>query len=310
MGVDGSPGARAALAWALTAAAGSGANLELVSSYPADSYWMDPFLLDVGRLDAIRDDTTARVREFLAEVLRDPTVTAVPGAAEVPTDVVVAGGAPAEHLVARAGGAQLLVVGSRGRGGVRSTLLGSVALHCVAHAPCPVVVVHAGAVQPPPRVVVGIDDSAMSRTALARAADEARRRGAELEVVAVHQVESYWSDLYAVTFPPVTDTLDSARARVEEIVTEVLGSATGVRLRIESGAPAEELVRAADGAVLLVVGSRSHSRIAGMVLGSVALHCAVHAACPVMVVHPEPTGTASGSAARSAQEPAQASAGS
>jgi nucleotide-binding universal stress UspA family protein len=41
------------------------------------------------------------------------------------------------------------------------------------------------------------------------------------------------------------------------------------------------------GAALLVVGSRSRSRLPGMLLGSVALHCVVHAQCPVMVVHPE-----------------------
>ncbi|HJX43135.1 MAG TPA: universal stress protein, partial [Geodermatophilus sp.] len=42
VGVDGSPGARAALGWALAVAAGTGAPLEVVSAYPVDFYWMDP----------------------------------------------------------------------------------------------------------------------------------------------------------------------------------------------------------------------------------------------------------------------------
>lgn len=280
VGVDGSPGARA------------GAALEVVSAFAVDFYWTDPYLLDSRRLDAIRADTEERVGGLVAEVRRDPAVTAVPGTAEVRADVVVAAGAPPEHLVARAEGADLLVVGSRGRGGVRSTVLGSVALQCVAHAPCPVVVVHPGAVQPPPRVVVGVDDSPTSRAALARAAEEAARLGARLEVVAAYQPEAYWSDLYAITAPPASQSEEQARTRVSAFVAAVLGTSADADVRVVPGSPGEALVQHADGAALLVVGSRSRSRVAGMVLGSVALHCTVHAPCPVMVVHPEPAGQA------------------
>lgn len=288
VGVDGSPGARAALVWALTAAAQTGASLRLVSSYSVDHYWADPYLLhDVATLDEVREDTAVLVRAALSEARQDPAVAAVPGAADVATDVVVGAGAAAEHLVAEAEGAQLLVVGSRGRGGVRSTLLGSVALHCIAHGPCPVVVVHPGEVQGPPRVVVGIDDSALSRAALARAAQEASRLGAELDVVAALQPIAYWSEVHAVALPATAEAREQVRRRSEEVLAEVLGAGTSARLRVEDGAPAEVLPRAADGAALLVVGSRSRSRIAGMLLGSVALHCAVHAPCPVMVVRAE-----------------------
>ena len=44
----------------------------------------------------------------------------------------------------QAEGAELLVVGGRGHGAVRELLLGSIALHCVLHAPCPVMVVPTG----------------------------------------------------------------------------------------------------------------------------------------------------------------------
>ncbi|MET0764641.1 MAG: universal stress protein, partial [Blastococcus sp.] len=43
---------------------------------------------------------------------------------------------------------------------------------------------------------------------------------------------------------------------------------------------------------LLVVGSRSRNQLRGVVLGSVALHCVMHAPCPVLVVHPKPDGSA------------------
>lgn len=287
VGVDGSPGARAALVWALAEAARAGAALELISSYPVDYYWADPNLLDSRRLDEIRADTAVRTQDFLAEARQDPALAGVPGVSDVAAEIVVGGGAAAEHLVAGADGADLLVVGSRGRGGVRSTLLGSVALHCVAHAPCPVVVVHPGAVRPPLRVVVGIDDSAMSRVALARAAEEAHRRGAELEVVAAQQPVASWSEVHAVALPPLAEAREQVRKHAERTIAEVLGAGSPARLRVEDGAPVEVLPRLAEGAALLVVGSHSRSRVAGMLLGSVALHCAAHAPCPVMVVRAE-----------------------
>ena len=52
------------------------------------------------------------------------------------------GGAAAHALIRTAEGADLLVVGRRGRGGFASTVLGSVSMQCVLHAPCAVTVVH------------------------------------------------------------------------------------------------------------------------------------------------------------------------
>jgi nucleotide-binding universal stress UspA family protein len=60
------------------------------------------------------------------------------------------------------------------------------------------------------------------------------------------------------------------------------------------GHPAHVLLEEAEGAHLLVVGSRSRNELEGVVLGSVALRCVMHAPCPVMVVHQPPerfTGT-------------------
>lgn len=290
VGVDGSPGAFAALIWALVDAARSGADVEVVSAFLVDDYWDDPLLADPRRITTLRSDTEARARAFVARAMGDPAVTAVPRAAAVEVSVTIVAGEPAEHLVRLAQGARLLVVGSRGRGGVRSTLLGSVALHGVTHAPCPVVVVHAPLQPTAARVVVGFDDSTMARVALARAAEEARRRGVVLEVVAAYQPVVHWTDITAVVPPPLDDSLPEFRRRVEGLVAEALGEPTGpdVSVVAEVGRAGEALVARAEGAELLVVGSRSRSRLAGMLLGSVALHCVVHASCPVVVIRPEP----------------------
>ena len=288
VGVDGSSGSREALGWALTAAARKGAVLEVASAFPVDFYWMDPYLLDRGRIDALRSDTESRTRELVEEVRREPAVAAVPAVEAVPVEVVVAAGAPAEHLVRLAEGADLLVVGSRGRGAMRSTLLGSVALHCSAHAPCAVVVVHPTTTSGPSRVVVGVDGSSASRAALVQAVQAAGELGADLEVVAAYHLPNYWSDLYVVLTESLAEVQEAARRRAETTVAEVLGDQPPVPISVVTvqGAAGEALVRQAAGAGLLVVGSRSRSELPGMVLGSVALHCVVHGPCPVLVVHP------------------------
>jgi nucleotide-binding universal stress UspA family protein len=291
--VDGSPGAFSALVWAVAAAARSGAGLEVVSAFPTDDFWRTS-LRETGEVDTLRADTEAHAQAFVADAVKVPELTAVPGTSDVPVQVTAAEGAPAHQLVRRASGARLLVVGSRGRGGVRSTLLGSVALHCAASAPCPVVVVHPAQPAPAPRVVVGLDETDVSRAALARAVEEAGRLGAAVEAVVVASPFTYWSD--AVAIPKIDDQVQSAQRRGQHVVEQVLGDRHGIRIDVvgDLGSPGDVLVRQAEGASLLVVGSRSHSRTTGMLLGSVALHSVVHAPCPVMVVHPEPDGAAAG----------------
>ncbi|MCU1668821.1 MAG: universal stress protein [Blastococcus sp.] len=58
VGIDGSAGPRAALAWALT----EGADVEVVTAFPVDLYWPDAYLLDSRWSDAIRSDAEARAR--------------------------------------------------------------------------------------------------------------------------------------------------------------------------------------------------------------------------------------------------------
>jgi nucleotide-binding universal stress UspA family protein len=284
VGVDGSPGGRAALVWALAAAARAGAEVEVVGAVPVDP-WAAPYLVDVAGVASVRSDTEARLRASVAEAMNDPSVPEVARDRAVPVHVTVVPGDPAEALVLRAAGAGLLVVGSRGRGAVRSALLGSVALHCAAHTPCPVAVVHPRAAVSAPRVVVGIDDPPAAHAALREAVGHARRLGAGVDAVLVCRPVTYWSDATAPA-PPVGETLEAARARAERIVTDVLGPGPhpDVEVDVEVGAPGEVLVRRSAGAGLLVVGSRSRSRLAGLALGSVALHCVVHASCSVLVV--------------------------
>jgi nucleotide-binding universal stress UspA family protein len=291
VGVDGSPGARAALEWAMADAARRSATLDVVSAVPVEIYWGDPVLIDERRVEAARAEIEGRVRALVEEIRPQS------GGAAVDVEVVVVTG-PATHAVlAAAERADLLVVGSRGRGAVRSTLLGSVALHAATHARCPVVVVHLrpDAAAAAPRVVVGVDGSAASREALVHAVAEAQRRNAEVRVIAAFTPRTYWSGAYEAAVPPVERLEEAIRSRADQMVAEV-GAAVTVAVEPVEEAAGEALVRAAEGAQLLVVGNRGRGAIRGMLLGSVALHCVVHAPCPVMVVRSGRPGDSAGTA--------------
>jgi nucleotide-binding universal stress UspA family protein len=134
---------------------------------------------------------------------------------------------------------------------------------------------------PPRRVVVGVDGSANSRRALRRAAEEVRAHGATLEVVLA------WSLLDEVTAPTFDPHYGEATARrdLEVIVTEELGDDhVEATLRIENDLPARALLGAAEGAWLVVVGSRGLGGFKGLLLGSVSQQIALHAPCPVLIV--------------------------
>lgn len=134
------------------------------------------------------------------------------------------------------------------------------------------------------RIVVGVDGSASSKQALRWAADEAQRSGAALQVVMAW--DNPYRDMWLPSDPPGTDRLALVKRTVTGLVDEVLGSPPPVAVDATAaeGPPAQVLVRAAGGADLLVVGSRGHGGFAGVLIGSVSLHCVSHAPCPVVVV--------------------------
>ena len=134
VGVDGSEGSRRALRWAAAEAAARGDALELVHVWePPQAY--APMGLGAYPVDPepIQQAAQEQLDGLVAEA-RD----LAPGV-EVRGSLV--GGAPAQALLEAARTADLLVVGSRGMGGFRSLLLGSVSQQVTHHAPCPVVIV-------------------------------------------------------------------------------------------------------------------------------------------------------------------------
>ena len=292
VGVDGSPGARSALAWALPEAARRAAVVEVVTAFPVDVYWLDPLLLDTRRLDSIRADTERQARAQVDEVRRDPTVASHPGVVDLDVRVQAVAAPPAPKLVQMSSGADLLVVGSHGHAPVRSAVCGSVALHCAAHAPCPVVVVHPvpDETEDQARIVVGLDDSTPARAALTAAIAHASRTDARVDAVVAYERPRYWTEPYTEIMPSPEESQARALSRGQELVAQtVAGSPSDVvRVRAVEGHPAQVLLRESAGARLLVVGSRSRNTLQGLALGSVALACVTTAPCPVLVVRLPP----------------------
>jgi nucleotide-binding universal stress UspA family protein len=140
-------------------------------------------------------------------------------------------------------------------------------------------------------IVVGVDGSEASKEALRWALEEARLRRSRLRAV------------YAWVYPQIggrgyipSELLDpellrqTAQERLDALVVEVAGESPGVELErgVHEGPAAQVLVEAAQGAALLVVGSRGHGGFAGLLLGSVSQQCAHHAPCPVVIVRGAP----------------------
>ena len=159
------------------------------------------------------------------------------------------------------------------------------------------------------KFVVGVDGSEGSAAALAWALRAAARCGAEVEAVYAWELSYAWIDGY---FPDLERWLGEAEraagAALDAAVDGCLSpefAGVGVTRRVRQGQAATVLLHEAEGADLLVVGSRGRGELASLVLGSVSHQCAQHAEVPVVLV-PKPPGMGHGSRretkpARSAQ---------
>ena len=128
VGVDGSEHGNAALRWALDEALAHEAEIIAVFA------WQMPFIGIPGAFD--REEMERICKRFLEE-----TVAAIVPEPRVPMTKLVAEGDVSASLIAAAKGADMLVLGSRGRGGFAGLKLGSVSQECAQHAACPVVII-------------------------------------------------------------------------------------------------------------------------------------------------------------------------
>jgi nucleotide-binding universal stress UspA family protein len=289
VGVDGSPAAESALRWAACEAVDRGDGLEVVHAWrvPASGY---PY-------GAMYTDAAPFERE--GQGVLDRAVAALSGFDSAGLEVrsVLVEEDAAAGLLRVAEGADLLVVGSRGHGGFVGLLMGSVSQRCASHAPCSVAVVPSRWVaNAAGRIVVGVDGSEASYGALHWAVAEAARRSASLDVVNAYDYDRVAAPIAATLVVDQAELEKASRALVEEMVAGVLGRSgpqpSTVEVISSSCGAARALIETANGADLLVVGSRGRGSIRGLLLGSVSQQCVHHARCPVVVTRssrrPEP----------------------
>lgn len=280
VGIDGSDHSLAALDWALGEARARRAPLVAVTAYSVPIFAASG--MDGGY--ATIDDSI--IREGAHAVLE----SALQGAdtAAVSVQLVVESGDAAGVLLSWSERAQLVVVGSRGRGGFVGRLLGSTSGALPAHAHCPIVTV-------PPAgkradrvedvVVSAVDGSEHARMAVIAAAEEAHRHGLPLRLLCA--------------LPPITASMAWVPAPLDrdgmrQDVNEQMEAGArwlshhfpdlDITFRILDGVPVDVVVEASAAATLVVLGTRGRGGFAGMLLGSTSRGVQAHARGPVMVV--------------------------
>ncbi len=275
VGVDGSNHSRLALKWAADEAKRRGSLLRIMFAEVDDvenpPHWYSPGESGLSAGEAVIDEAVGLV------VTRHPSVMARGEVVKWPAAMM---------LTSASRSAELLVVGSRGRGGFDELLLGSVSDQCIQYAECPVAVVHSDTDDPMylsirPRIVVGIDGSLGSSRALRWALDEAQVRSASVEAVfawqapPIHAIATGSGQGYDVV---AKEIIDAAAEHAEQLAPTVPFE---VHTAVSATVPA--LLEACRDSDLLVVGSEGHGGFRDARLGSVAHQCARHAHCAVVV---------------------------
>jgi nucleotide-binding universal stress UspA family protein len=140
-----------------------------------------------------------------------------------------------------------------------------------------------------PGIVVGVDGSGHSRKALERAAAEAVAHGAPLTVLTIHQAvrDVYGSVSHYQDDAALTDKAkEAAQAETDQVLGALGSQPASVTVTAVHGLPADELIKASQGADMVVLGRRGQGGFARLVMGSVTNQVTQHAQCAVLIVPP------------------------
>jgi nucleotide-binding universal stress UspA family protein len=278
VGVDGSAPSLQAAAWAGQEAALRDAPLRIVH---ASSRWAHEVPL-VPQPAGWGTSAEAAAREMLGQA----AVYAQAGRPRLEVTTELAGNGAEQVLIDFCEDAQLLVVGSRGRGGFAELLLGSVSRHVAARAHCPVAVIrqrHGGDLG---AIVVGVTGRPGQDSLLGFAFDEAALRGATLRAVHgwVHPATRQPGEMQPLVYD--VDAVGQEEAiMLAEAIAGWRERFPGVRLvqDVVHEHPAKALIEASAEADLVVVGAHSGRRpLLG--LGGTTHAVLHHSLAPVVVV--------------------------
>jgi nucleotide-binding universal stress UspA family protein len=276
VGVDGSAGARDAVAFARELARVAGAALRLVNAFPYDD--AHSRASNGTYRAALRDDAEALLAGVPGDAVRH----------------VVADVSPphAIHRLAEETGAALVVVGSTARGRIGRVLPGSTGERLLHGSPCPVAIVpqrYAAREHELRAIGVGFDGSEASEAALHSAYGLARRIGASLRVIRVFDPAQLGMTMAYGELDAELET--THREALERRVADLAAGGVPVTGVFRIGNPGRELAALSEELDLLVVGSRGYGPVRAVLLGGVSHALVIGAACPVIVL---PRGVRSG----------------
>lgn len=282
VGYDGSQSSTSAAVWAAREASSRGIGLSIINAMSppvSGGAWGPGMQVGIETLEKIRESAQSALDEFAATL----------GVQDFQTHADI--GSPTGLLLAASETAELIVVGSRGHGGFKELLLGSVSQQLVAHADCPVVVVRDGSESTKDSVVVGVDGSKASNVAIDFAFAYASRH--KLKVLAIHAWDVPSFDLIVMPNTPVPVEMNNATDSEVRLTAELLAGFEAtypdvtLETRVIRGTPVNAILGAQSEAALIVVGTRGHGSVVSAVLGSVS-HGVLHQAkIPVAVVTQE-----------------------
>lgn len=278
VGVDGSPGAARAAAWAADLAGGLGASLHLLHALNLASA---SSLLSRQPFEEYRQDRDKQAEALLDEV-RAELIGRHP---RLWIGTETSAQEPAAALVAASGPDALTVVGTRGRGGFPGLRIGSVALRLAAHSHGPVVLVPEAAESQgssAKRIVLGVA-ARESSCVVGYAFDLADTLGASVRAVSAWEPIPAYNGYYYID--PSTQA-----ATAEELLSAALEPARHAHQAVRSstdtvcGSAAAALIEAGRGARLLVLGAHRRRMPLSLGIGPVLHAVLTHAPCPVVVV--------------------------
>jgi nucleotide-binding universal stress UspA family protein len=282
VGVDGSECSRHAALWATAHADGRAAELQL------NTTWSIPTSTAMGPMGAMGPLVVGESFEALeqsAQTIVHELADQLGSMTEVPVTCSVGQGGAASTLLDAASHSDLLVVGSRGRGGFARLVLGSTSTQCATHSTVPVVVIPSDApLDPATSIVVAVDGSPNSDSALQWAVDFAAP-GSTITCVSVWDPTpiALGADQYVLP-----DAIGLAREQFENIFSRAMDTIdrTDIEVRQEfvEGRARATLEKLASDADLLVMGARGHGAISAAVLGSVSTWLLHHVRRPMVIV--------------------------
>lgn len=256
VGVDGSDQSILAVNWAATQAALENRTLTLVHAAPLPS----PHWLGLWGLDA--REVARTVTEGAEAILEDAAALAEQVDASLTIRALALVEDPRNVLLRLSAGASCLVVGSRGRGPVRSLLLGSVGTALARHARCPVVVLRPAEGEPELGVVVGVDARPETQAVLEFAFDQAALR--RLPVTVLHVAPTSHAALPAayVEIAPSAEEMEAHRRMTAEMTSGLRERYPDVEVLTEvvAGDPDDRLSDLGNRSALLVVGAHARGR--------------------------------------------------